>query len=587
VARAAGDGPRLLVRYDDPKNQPLAADEDLALRPNLAQPLYLAVEPGKTNKTVVVELRVNGRPVAKTAAIPLEGGGSKQPVVFGKPSPLPKQDKDWPPVLGPPFAFDILLSEVGRDNKEKELQRTSFSRFLLPPDYVRASSEYDSNRKVLTVTVEAREGFFGPPCPVELVLPGDRLPGFAESRDRAVRCELTRAGEKKKLYVKSLRFRPREDMTGYAYLTVDRCERAFVFKHDLGAKDGPDPGVPERTNRVRLQAPPFVLAGGDFPFRFQVDYRPQQSGGGAGPHPDEVVLEVVLSEDGTEKGEQFRKRFPPGYRRKRLSYAPAGPDGALVFRTEVADWTVADLDARKLEGALGRRFVRVRLLDRKNSEVLAGENGDLADSRTVEFVEKLPPVVTFAAKPATAEQDSKLVLQARPHPELAVRGLWVFLGEPENGKPPKSAVRAAPAPDQELAWVAELTVPSPADKKPIHVRLLAEGHFADGAPVTATDAFALQVVPPPPPRGIIQGKVTFADRPQPGCKVTLRVKKNNQWEKKDEAATNPSGEFAFKDLEPGTYQVSTFKPQDPAARGEKEVAVKARQATRADLDLRR
>jgi hypothetical protein len=502
-------------------------------------------------------------------------------------------------VAGPPFRLQIRLVEIARNNKTKVLQTVAVKRFLIPDQYVTAESKYDSRKGLLTVTVRALENFFGPECVARLELPRNRLPDFVESQDGEFEREITAPGQKKELYVKKLYFRPQGKTEGYVYVTVDGFERAFIFRHNLAPKDGPDTGSLVRTPAVRLLAPPFIVLGTKLSFPMQVDYTPQEIGGIAGPDPDEVTLEVNVYRDDTRDDLQFHKKLPaPGHRKHALSYALGGPGGALLLKTLVRDWTLADLDTKKIQGKLGERFLQVRLLDQGGKVVEwvdeRNRREKLEYSKTIEFVKKLPRLVKFITRPAKRLYGQDLALEARVvHPDLRVSTVAMFLAKPPaDGKLPPNAEEALPVKGKDGTWAAELTLPETGKKKVV-VGLVAKGRFADGTEHTLTDSFPLALAKPvkpkpkvPPKFGTIKGTVILGGRlEQPGCTVTLVPVDTHKKEDEKETKTNKKGQFKFTKLKPGKYKVSTAKKEDAHVKGDKEVEVKAGKTTKVKIDI--
>jgi hypothetical protein len=604
--------PTLQVSYDA-QAKPKDAGSFLQLRPNVVQPVFLAVHNPDANKKkrVFVELVVNGKSVegGKSAPLTVKPGATEKvrlappaPKKKGKPEEKGKAAKgpEWKPVAGPPFRFEIRLYEIVPNRANKLLQKVTVKGFQMPQQYADAASVYDSRKGLLTVVMTARGNFFGPECTTRLELPRDRLPDFADSQDGEFERDLAKPGDRKELYVKKLYFRPgslRGTTQGDIYVTVDGFRRAFIFHHDLAPKDSPDTGSPVTTPAVRLQAPPVIVLGTKLAFPLQVDYTPQEVGGVAGPAPDEVTLEVSVFRDSSKGDLQFRKKLPaPGHRKHELAFALGGPDGALLLKTGERDWTLADLDTKKIQGKLGERFLQIRLLDKQGKVVTWLDKNNrrqkLEYAKTVTFVKGLGGLVAFIKKPSRALFGQDLALEARSkNPDLRLSEVAMFLGKPPaDGKVPPTAEEAVPG--KGATWAAELTLPE-AGKKKVVVSLVAKGQFADGVMHTLTDSFTLRLAKPKvkkpkkdPMFGTIKGKVMLGGRlEQVGVKVLLAPAGDHKKEDEKTKETNKKGAFVFKKLKPGKYKVSSVKNEDAHVKGDKEVEVKAGETAKVTIDI--
>jgi hypothetical protein len=615
-AVSAADAPRLLVSYER-KTPPTAIEGDLQLRPNVEQPVFLAVEcPANAQaKKVRVELWADGKPVdGAMCELDVNPGGKPQPVTFGKPMPAKdkekppakeKEKKEWPAVTSFPFQFEIRLLEI--QPNMALLHTVAVKEVMVPRQYVRVSSEYNGKDGTLTVTATPEAGFVGPKCPVELVLPADRLPGPVDliSKDKTLVRHIAKGDPPAKLSIDDLHF-PSSDRRGTIYVNIDEFQRAYRITHQFrsGPNVPPDTGITVTDSEVRLNAAPFALPAKKFPFRFEVDYAPQQIGGKTGPGRDEVVLEVSIIARKKDKKEdiQFQAKMPrPGHRFQKLHFTPAGPEGTLTLRAEVRDWAMTDVDTSKFPEISGPRIVKISLLDRQSNKVIRwqgkDEQGrdksyDLEDAKVVKFAKALPPLVVFGPnRPSKAAFGKRLVVQARAAvPEFKVSKVQVFTGEAENGKIPPRATEARLVPDQEGIWEAEVAMPEKGEMLPVN--LVATGSFSDGEKLTSTDTINVKLEPPPTPRmlGDIAGKITIrdGDLAQGGAKVVLySLDKDAKPPAEKEKEIKPTmsdekGMYKFVDLKPGTYKIKCSKGK---LKGEAEVTVEMDKVAKVDIDL--
>src|SRR5262249_55616208 len=167
--------PELLIAYKDDPKDAKKWEGPIQLRPNVATPLFVYVQnPSKEKQTAFVELFAGGQPVPDTKVkLDLEGK-EKRKVTFPPLKVPPKEAKDWPQVEGPPFNFEIRLT----DEDKKVVGSTKGVEFLSPGRYLKADAQYDKTTRRLSVEITPEPGFFGGDCQVELVLPRDRMPAM-------------------------------------------------------------------------------------------------------------------------------------------------------------------------------------------------------------------------------------------------------------------------------------------------------------------------------------------------------------------------------------------------------------------------
>lgn len=166
-----------IILSDNPKE---ATDlgRDVLVRPNVEQGFYLYVRnPAKVDKKVRLDV-LAGDPlteVAKSDFVTV-AKGSTQRISFGKPAAAGIALK------GPPFRFVLALF----DDQNKELERRSVGVTILePPQYVEVSAiAYDPRQSQLRVELRASPQFSGPPCPVQLELIPELIPGYVKDQKR-------------------------------------------------------------------------------------------------------------------------------------------------------------------------------------------------------------------------------------------------------------------------------------------------------------------------------------------------------------------------------------------------------------------
>ncbi len=386
----------------------------------------------------------------------------------------------------------------------------------------------------LEVHLRALRPLSGPPCVVELALPGDRIPGFLGSPKGTFRGELPPDGKELRLYAEDLRFREGTEEEGIVYLNVDGRERAFVFRTMFRRYGNVTFPRQDRTPELRIAVGRFAPSDPRESIGVRVDNP-----------PDGAKLEVGL---GTYQGTEFQAestRTHDSPFRRRITFTPSGPGGAFVFDALEQDWTVP-FDTSK---TVGQRVVRARLLDARGIEILTV-------TRAITVDDTPPRAVRFLDLAAQAKHGTTLTVQALGEdPESGISEVFFFLGKPADGKvPPNTAVFPAQPRDASKTWWTA-PVPLPPDKKgaqEISVR------FVNGA---GRDSFATGTVElldqEPIKPAEVRGTVSEGERVQPDLDVQLLDEKGNE---KAKVKTGPDGTFRFEGVAPGKYVVKTSKP---------------------------
>lgn len=577
--RAQAADQKLKLRFSDKANDP-EPKEFLTLRPNLAQQIFVYVQnANNTTEEVTVELRAGGNSVPGGVQPVKVEGNKPQRVLFGKPAPAPA-DK---PLVLTPLAGPIDLRLLGDKNAVLDEVKLDVAR---PNAYVDVTSikfdpsEQGGVRNRLIVRLRAKESFAGAPCRVELVLRPERIPGLVpgQKKEGTYAGHLTRAGDDLVLVAENLKFQSgTEAKNGLVYLSIDGYERAYTFTTSF-----PREGIASEPQRIDIPilgivAPAFGVPSAQFAIGVEVD----------NAKPDEVAELEILAVSLNQNEELDQKpislaRFN-GDRRLNLLFNPVGPNGGLLFKPEIRDWSVE----QDLSEVYGKRTFRLRLLDKDGNviKVRSGAEGEPVEKveRTLVLDASKPEEVKFIDFPKTLLRGSALPLKARGiDPESGILEVVFFAGKPApDGKLPPNpvAVEGTPTDATRTVWAAELPVST--DQKgmfEVSVR------FTNQAGLSATETIRIQLVDPPPatPAGpgsgaggkglketIIEGTVVEGTRAQPNLVVTLRDEKGVA---KGTTTTDAKGKFVFKDIPGGTYRISSAKTSSNT-KGEVTVAV--------------
>jgi hypothetical protein len=527
--------------------------ETLSLRPNIEQQFYLFVENLTEKKaTARVELRAGGKPLPGAVADKIEVPAREVVRVNFAPKPPPPSDK-------PPAPAEVKgeLEAVVFDGEQAQGKPASV-RVAKPSDYLEDPEiAYNPTDNSLRVTVRAREPLT-PRCRVELVLHPDRIPALVEEQ----KLEGSYGGflegtEPLELVAKSLRFKTVKDpsqRSGLVYLKIDGYERAYTYYTSFAASD--ERALPERISLpiARINAPGVTATGP--PGKVGVELDNIEKG---------TVARLGLYRDPSCKQlESPRFKFPSD-RRETVFFSPLGPDGALLFRTKVEDWTT-DLDTASIFG-LRTLCLQLRTKNDKPVQVInsaapiervRGEEFLTTDTITANLViDGSPPEdLSFVDFPKKLPRGDPLVVKAAgKDPESTIASVVFFLGKPEaNGAIPKTAVKTDG--EREGAtnvWAATLPVPT---DKPATVQVSAQ--FTNGVGLTKTiGPVIIKLVDAKAGGGAtIKGSVVEGERAQAGLTVVLR---DPQGVPKDTVTTGKDGIFVFKNVPPGTYQIVARK----------------------------
>lgn len=558
---------RVPVALPEPRNRRLqllvstgakeAADpvSSVQLRAHTPQPFYVWVfNPTEQPRKVLVEVKAPESPSAELRATPLVvGPGKRERVVFPAAAPPPATAAPAKPAEPPELKGPLQLRLLEADNPgQAPLDQKTLPVSILPPqEYVAATVKYvpggEAQPSKLTVRAELTRPIVGGPCPVEVVLSPALIPGFVEAKRQNLNEELRAPGQDLILTAEDLQFNDDlGDRNGLVAIHVDGYKRAFLYRLTFLRSGVPPAALLDTRRRLRLEGPEVARSGEPLPVVVEVDNPP------AG-----ATLEVS-QESGS--GPIRLDRYTPA-RQERITLTAAPEDGALLFRAAVED--------RKLSlptsGIRGAWTLRARLLQ---------ENTELATAQKTVRLDGTPPEgVRIVAVGKRSVPPKEIVLPQGGPVEVVAEGedlesgidaVHFFFGEPEKGSRPAASKPfvAQPLNPERTRWGARLPVPRTFDGLSIGVEFVNRVGLKEFDVVT--------VLPPPPPEPApdtnkkevpknvdIAGVVVERDREQPGLKVTLSGEKGT---KPVIVETDARGRFLFRDVAPGTYELSCEKP---------------------------
>lgn len=561
----------LRVVFSDNPDKPDNPRSNLRLRPNTLQAFYLYVLNSSDKAAdATVQLAVNGQPLeGLTQKVKVDANGQAR-VRFAKaapadkaaPAPAPAADKG-PQLtdLAGPLQVRLL------DNQNKVLDEAEV-RVSRPDEYVEVTNiQFDPKDNTLTVALKAKPEFTGPRARVELVLRDDRIPALVagQKKDGSYAGHLGHPGDTLILEARNLQLRPGGDRNGLVYLTIDGYERAFTFRSTFA---GDQVSEPKRIDDaiLRLDAARALVPGAASKVRIEVDNAPADAAAELGLYRNRKfdVAEGEIMEFS-------------GDRQVRLAFNPNGPNGALLFKSVVSDWSPG-LDTAEIFGTRALRLRLVRSTKDDQGKVIKKELEFIDSGKPIEvlpdgtvkktdsIVEGLildatkPEGVKFVNFPAKLNRSAPLPVQAVGRdPESDIKQVVFYGGKPlPDGKfPPElKPIAGRPVADAKDTWAALL--PSLTDKKgPVDVTV----QFTNGAGLTTTETITIQLVDPEKPgdaskKASIAGNVVEGDRPQPNLRVYLFDERGAA---RDSVLTDGSGNFLFKEVVPGAYRVVSVK----------------------------
>jgi hypothetical protein len=523
------------------------------LKPNATQDLYLYVESTDGQKSkVTVQAMAGDKPIdGAVKEIELTGKGAQR-VDFSPAKAAEKPAKPVPPpeVAGGSLSF-VVLNKDG-----KTLGDPMVITVGRPREYVEADpGDFDPSSRRLSVKVGAGPTFIGPRSRVELDLGPARMP-FLPPNQKQVGSYggyLNRPEDRLNLTAEALTVRPIND-PGLFSVTVDGYQRAFTYR--ISREGGTPTNLRDAT--IRLVADPTAASGPAAKVGIEADNI-----------PDGAVIELGLYRDAKFNELDGELLTFKGDRQQRLFFNPAGPGGALTFKSEVSDWTTG-LETAKI---FGERLLRLQLVDEKSKEplefILVDAKGRIqvdakGQPRKVKAITSAmlldgspPEGIEFVDFPKELARGSALTLKATgSDPESGISKVVFFAGKlPPDGIIPPMAIQAPGEKkedkDKKDIWVADL--PMATDKAAtIEVGV----QFTNGVGLTETKTAVIKLVDAKPGAAKIKGAVVEGDQAQAELEVLLRDPMGTV---KDTVKTDKDGKFLFKDVAPGTYQLVVVK----------------------------
>jgi hypothetical protein len=193
----------------------------------------------------------------------------------------------------------------------------------------------------------------------------------------------------------------------------------------------------------------------------------------------------------------------------------------------------------------------------------------------VELNVKLPANVRFEKLPKNWPSDKSLPVRASYEKSdvAPIQDVIFFYGEVQkDGKIPAEAVQRKGQPDakKQNAWTAELPPPG---KIGLHRVSVAFTTITGKQKVESEDVIFLAPVAPGPQLTTLKGVVVHGSNPQSNTAVMLLDAKGKQLAS---VISDARGEFEFKEVAPGEYQVKS-KRSTPPLEGQTPVTVVAGQ----------
>lgn len=502
------------------------------LRCNANQPVYLyLVNPTEDSPTVSVVVRSATATLGKIAAakLPPKGLLKVNLTEIGAAAKTP---------AGIPLAADAQSGKIGlsvvvtNTNRPDEAPNEAVQTVNLrnPATLLgETSATFAGGANALNVNVKAND-LAGPPCPVELVLSADDIPGLNKGELKGVtRGTLTTAQPSTTLTAGGLTLAPGSSGEGRASLTVDGVERAVVLKGSFKVQAGAtsSPFTIENGTSVRVRAPKYAKPGDVIKPVVEVTNAPPGS---------KVTFTLSPGSSGGAPTQSFVRPAP----REQGAAVVANEDGTLGFVTVLKDWSFQP----DTQGLFGPVTLKATLTT----------GADVREAATVIVFDETPPKnVRFLPgdpKKFPVKNRPFAVSTAGVDNESEVAKVEFFVGvEPPapsaDGKAPAGPKPVVGAYDlKSSAWTAAIPMPEKKGPTPVYVR------YTNAVGLSTVEKTEFDVCDPVP--GGVKGKVEYGGRAQ---KVDVQVwllSKDGKTIVK-EGKVDADGVFLFKDVPAGEY----------------------------------
>lgn len=429
----------------------------------------------------------------------------------------------------------VLTLEVSKPG-EIDTRETKVSLAALRPGdgYLQEiAANFSEVKKFVTLTVPASK-FDGPPVPLELDL--SRVPGLRKPVKGSLKLQLP-SEQPGELTAGPLEFAAERPVGSVVAVSADGVPRALVFDGQLKGGNVLDKYQPATAPEVRV-AGPNVYA----PVYLKADGKKFTLVGEVFSAPA-AVEKFVLTLTPVDQTNPARTITFASDRARSLVVGPA-EGGGMTLEMKVGDPTwVIDPD-----GLLGQFKASGTLF-------FTGEDGRksvASKDPLLVVIDNTPPVINLSPPPARLKRGQPLELSAT-------------VTDPET---PVSAVKFVVDGQKFIASKGAgntytLSLPLPEDKLGT-VGVEAEAVNAAGLEDRTAKAAVFVFAPSDDPNkpgaaalGSVKGVVVRGDLPQQKKKISIYDESGNMVK---EVTTNAKGEFAFKDLKPGKYNLFSTDP---------------------------
>ncbi len=534
---------RLRIVFRGDPNAPPETIDRLRLRPNPAvvRPVQVFIEnPTGEPRKVIVRLLADNRPVAESGVFELGAEKKETPVVLRRTLPLTGDKSE---LISVDKAMRVRLVEADKETLLAErllAVGVAAPQEYVEPPRVQFEPANDKNEGKNSLEVKLKPG---PNCPARVTVLDTQFQEIKAEGSNEI--ELPPGVAEGAIKLQNLLFRDDFNERGLIQVDLDTYPRAYVFDAAL-PRTGNQPTNPQlrRGRDARLKASATLRPDGKIELRVHLETYNL---------PADARMELLFDRDGGGAFQKIRDFDTP--RQQSLSFRVLPEGGLLEFRAESKEWSHA-LD---VTGLRGEHELKVRLRD--------------PDGRATD----MPPLAVRLSPPSEArfvdvadvkvpqDADSIPVIRSKDTERLRVvasakdaDAAYFFTGElPKDGKLPKDVIKGTSLPGGGFAAripMAEKNAKGPPERVRVFVR------FISSIGLESPDQSLLVTLEDKkeekPTHAVIAGKVTFNGKPQPGFNVKLTEEKKKTTR---EETTNEEGEFLFKKVEPGSYQLSTGK----------------------------